>query len=54
MVLFPEEFKVSRSLRKTLRNGPYTTRLDSDFERDHPRLRGAAPLGPRHLAATTT
>ncbi len=32
MVLFPEEFKVSRSLAKTLRNGPYTTRLDTAFE----------------------
>lgn len=32
MVLFPEEFKVSRSLAKTLRNGPYSTRLDSAFD----------------------
>ena len=32
MVLFPDEFKVSRSLAKTLRNGPYTTRLDTAFE----------------------
>ena len=31
MVLFPEEFVCSRSLRKTLRNGPYTTRVDHDF-----------------------
>jgi leucyl/phenylalanyl-tRNA--protein transferase len=31
MVLFPEEFACSRSLRKTLRNGPYTTRVDHDF-----------------------
>jgi len=31
MVLFPNEFKRSRSLRKTLRNGPYTTRLDHAF-----------------------
>ncbi len=31
MVLYPEEFVVSRSLRKTLRNGPFTTRVDSDF-----------------------
>jgi leucyl/phenylalanyl-tRNA--protein transferase len=31
MVLFPNEFKCSRSLRKTLRNGPYTTRLDHAF-----------------------
>jgi leucyl/phenylalanyl-tRNA--protein transferase len=32
MVLFPEEFKVSKSLAKTLRNGPYTTALDTSFE----------------------
>lgn len=32
MVLFPGEFKCSRSLAKTLRNGPYTTRLDQNFE----------------------
>jgi leucyl/phenylalanyl-tRNA--protein transferase len=31
MVLFPEEFNLSRSLRKTLRNGPYTTRVDYAF-----------------------
>ena len=31
MVLFPQEFKCSRSLRKTLRNGPYTTRADHAF-----------------------
>jgi leucyl/phenylalanyl-tRNA--protein transferase len=31
MVLFPLEFKCSRSLRKTLRNGPYTTRADHAF-----------------------
>ncbi len=31
MVLFPEEFKVSRSLVKTLRNGPYTTQVDQAF-----------------------
>ncbi len=31
MVLFPEEFKLSRSLKKTLRNGPYTTRVDTAF-----------------------
>jgi len=31
MVLFPEEFVCSRSLAKTLRNGPYSTRLDSAF-----------------------
>ena len=31
MVLFPAEFICSRSLRKTLRNGPYTSRVDSNF-----------------------
>jgi leucyl/phenylalanyl-tRNA--protein transferase len=31
MVLFPEEFNCSRSLAKTLRNGPYSTRADTDF-----------------------
>ncbi|HKN09634.1 MAG TPA: leucyl/phenylalanyl-tRNA--protein transferase [Pseudomonadota bacterium] len=31
MVLFPQEFKVSRSLRKTLRSGRYTTSLDRAF-----------------------
>jgi leucyl/phenylalanyl-tRNA--protein transferase len=31
MVLFPKEFNCSRSLRKTLRNGPYTTRVDLAF-----------------------
>ena len=31
MVLHPSEFKLSRSLRKTLRRGGYEIRLDSDF-----------------------
>ena len=31
MVLHPPEFKVSRSLRRTLRRGAYEVRLDSDF-----------------------
>jgi leucyl/phenylalanyl-tRNA--protein transferase len=31
MVLFPEEFKCSRSLRKTLRSGRFTTRTDHAF-----------------------
>jgi leucyl/phenylalanyl-tRNA--protein transferase len=31
MVLFPDEFKCSRSLGKTLRSGLYTTRLDHEF-----------------------
>ena len=32
MVLFPDEFKISHSLRKTLRNGRYEVRIDSAFE----------------------
>jgi leucyl/phenylalanyl-tRNA---protein transferase len=32
MVLFPNEFKVSHSLRKTLRNGRHEVRFDSAFE----------------------
>ena len=32
MVLFPEEFKMSRSLRKTLRSGVYEVRADTAFE----------------------
>jgi leucyl/phenylalanyl-tRNA---protein transferase len=31
MVLFPQQFKRSRSLAKTIRNGPFHTRLDQDF-----------------------
>ena len=31
MVLFPGEFRASRSLRKTLRNGSYRTQLDTAF-----------------------
>lgn len=31
MVLFPEEFKCSRSLGKTLRHGGFTTRTDQAF-----------------------
>jgi len=31
MVLFPEEFKCSRSLAKTIRSGRYVTRLDHAF-----------------------
>jgi leucyl/phenylalanyl-tRNA--protein transferase len=32
MVLVPEEFKISPSLAKTLRNAPYQVRLDSAFD----------------------
>lgn len=31
MVLIPDEFAMSRSLRKTLRSGRYTTRIDHNF-----------------------
>lgn len=31
MVLFPEEFRLTRSLRKTLRAGTFEVRFDSDF-----------------------
>jgi leucyl/phenylalanyl-tRNA--protein transferase len=31
MVLFPEEFRLTRSLRKTLRSGKFELRFDSDF-----------------------
>jgi leucyl/phenylalanyl-tRNA---protein transferase len=31
MVLFPEEFKCSRSLQKTIRNGSFTTQVDCAF-----------------------
>lgn len=31
-VLFPEEFRLSRSLAKTLRNGGFTLAVDRDFE----------------------
>jgi leucyl/phenylalanyl-tRNA---protein transferase len=46
MVLFPDEFVCSRSLAKTLRNGPFTTCLDANFRATiracaEPRLSGA-------------
>lgn len=31
MVLFPEEFRLTRSLAKTVRSGKFTVRFDSDF-----------------------
>ena len=48
MVLFPGEFNCSRSLRKTLRNGPYTTRVDHAFGAI---IRGCA--GPRRAGSDT-
>ncbi|GHU06933.1 hypothetical protein FACS1894158_14520 [Betaproteobacteria bacterium] len=32
MALFPDEFRISRSLRKTLRKANYQIRLDTHFE----------------------
>ncbi len=48
MVLFPDEFKCARSLAKTLRNGPYTTRVDEAFGAT---IRACA--GPRASGADT-
>jgi leucyl/phenylalanyl-tRNA--protein transferase len=48
MVLFPDEFKLARSLNKTLRNGTFTTRLDHSF-RDT--IRGCA--APRRSGPDT-
>ncbi len=44
MVLFPAEFKVSRSLAKTLRNKSYEVRLDTAF----PEVVAACAETPRH------
>ncbi len=43
MVLFPDEFKVSRSLAKTLRNRDYEIRFDSSFARVLDACAGARP-----------
>lgn len=43
MVLFPEEFKLSRSLRKTLRSGHFSVRFDHDF----PAIISACATTPR-------
>jgi leucyl/phenylalanyl-tRNA---protein transferase len=48
MVLFPDEFKCSRSLSKTLRHGPFTTRLDHAFRAT---IRGCA--APRRSGSDT-
>lgn len=48
MVLFPKEFNCSRSLAKTLRNGPFTTRVDQAFGAT---IRACA--APRRAAADT-
>lgn len=43
MVLFPSEFRLSRSLKKTLRNGFFEVRLDHDF----PAVMAACASTPR-------
>jgi len=48
MVLFPDEFKLARSLHKTLRNGAFSTRLDHAFSDT---IRGCA--GPRRSGPDT-
>jgi leucyl/phenylalanyl-tRNA---protein transferase len=48
MVLFPDEFKCSRSLSKTLRHGPFVTRTDQAFGAT---IRGCA--GPRRAGPET-
>jgi len=48
MVLFPAEFKCSRSLGKTLRHGPFTTRIDRAFAAT---IRGCA--APRRAGPET-
>jgi leucyl/phenylalanyl-tRNA--protein transferase len=48
MVLFPDEFKCSRSLSKTLRHGPFKTRLDHAFSAT---IRGCA--APRRSGPDT-
>jgi leucyl/phenylalanyl-tRNA--protein transferase len=48
MVLFPNEFRLSRSLNKTLRNGAFSTRLDHAFQET---IRGCA--APRRSGPDT-
>ncbi len=43
MVLFPDEFRLTRSLRKTLRTGRFEVRFDSDF----PGVMAACATTPR-------
>ena len=51
MVLFPERIQVYRAAcARRCATARYATRAGSGVRRDHPRLRGAAPLGRRHLA----
>lgn len=52
MVLVPDEFKISRSLARTLRNASYQVRCDTAFERV---MRGcAAPRGGRNGSGCDT
>jgi leucyl/phenylalanyl-tRNA--protein transferase len=44
MVLFPEEFRLTRSLKKTLRAGTFEVRFDSDF----PGVMAACATTPRN------
>jgi leucyl/phenylalanyl-tRNA--protein transferase len=44
MVLFPDEFRLTRSLRKTLRAGTFEVRFDSDF----PGVMAACATTPRN------
>ena len=48
MVLFPDEFKCSKSLGKTVRHGPFVTRVDQAFGAT---IRGCA--GPRRSGPET-
>jgi len=58
-VLFPERFKVSRSLRKTLRKGRFTVTMDQAFEQvirgcAAPRRSGSGTWITRDMAAAYT
>jgi len=46
MVLFPGEFHCSRSLRKTLRNGAFASRVDTDFSATIRACAGPRRSGP--------
>jgi leucyl/phenylalanyl-tRNA--protein transferase len=59
MVLFPEELRITRSLRKTLRHRPYEVRFDTAFAQvmqgcAQPRAgQGGTWIGPQMVAAYT-
>ena len=46
MVLFPNEFNLSRSLSKTIRNGRFTTQVDTAFETTIRECAGPRRSGP--------